>query len=227
MDTQDYDAILCFILDRLINEGSPMGAVQQGVKYVDDNPTCDNAHVWLQLARACYLCDMRIAESYANRAKECSNYTDALHSDYLLATSLGVAERGDAKVAARLLRQADKLGRDDDGRAAAVNMVRGQLKLLQGDPEQAIDWLRLADALYEGDDEERWVRNNRFHTLRAHAAARKRGTASTRRTERRNLYKEIARNRPGRRLRFRAWLLYRFGCFGYVVDRRLFVSSFQ
>ena len=99
--------------------------------------------------------------------------------------------------------------------------------MLQGDPEQAIDWLHLADALYEGDDEERWVRNNRFHTLRAHAAARKRGTFSTRRSERRNLYKEIARNRPDRRLRLRAWLLYRFGYFGYVVDRRLFVSSFQ
>lgn len=204
-------------MSRLISQGKPRRALQLGKKNMEaDDAT--SVHFWFQLFLAAKLTQVNtcFVADCLQRAQACVDYSPLIEGDFMRDMAIGALNDRDFQRAEELLDYAERLHDGDKNRQAAIQMVRGRIRLGQGRAEKAIKYHEQAS---RGLTDPQWKHDNTFHELRAYSklASRRRGRGRARSIvyllSRSVMYRDPSKNR-----RLRASLMCSLGPFGYRVD---------
>lgn len=169
------------IMGELINEGNPGKAYDIGWVYMksllEEKRSRLSVHFWFQLGLAINLIDptdLKL-ELIEKRLENSPDYNDSIGGDWLRDQALGALRLGKIEYALAYIEMAEDKHRDDRNRMAAIDMVKGRIYYKQKNLFKSIFFLKEADKAWSeiGEKADKaWIRDNRFHLLKAMVADR-------------------------------------------------------
>lgn len=172
-----------FIIDKikeLINQGKFKEA-REYAKYINSlvMSHINNAHFYFYYSLTVRLTskngqDVSLLREIESEMKSCDNFTQNIYGDYLRDEALMMVRLGYTKKAQETVDEMlNYIENGDYNRKAAYKMVIGRINYIQHDTWLATVHHKEADLLWQTHEETadpQWIKNNRFHWLKAMAA---------------------------------------------------------